>query len=157
MKLKAVFIADTRSLYYGVKEKFPGFSLNYLDLIKKLEEEHNLMFTFKFAYGKYEPEKCYRFNTLLVETGFKVFFDRKFYDAPLALAAATVMPHVDALVLASCWYGHFPVLEFAKTHGKITYAVGVKLPRFVNYYSTPIEIDQSLLREKKSDEVEVPT
>lgn len=154
-KTKALFIADTRSLYFNIRNRWPNHSLNYLDLIKKLEEQYNLAFTFKFAYGKYEPEKCFRFKTLLVETGFKVFFERKFYDVELALNAATVMPHVDAVVLASCWHGHFNVLEYAKQNGKFPYLIGVGNPRFVHYYCTPIEITEDLLR-KKVDDTEVP-
>lgn len=149
MKLRTVFIADTRSLYFGVKNKFAGHSLNYLDLLKQLEEKHNLLFTFKFAFGKYEPDKCHKFNTLLRETGFQVYFERRHYDAELALKAANCLPHIDAVVLASCWYAHFPVLEYAKDNGKLTYLVGVDNPRFVHYYCTPIEIDNTILRKKE--------
>lgn len=154
MKVRTAFIADTRSMYFGVRNKFPGYTMNYLDLIKKLEDDHNMIFTFKFAFGKYEADKCYKFNTLLRETGFEVQFDRKYYDTALALKAATVIPHVDAIVVASCWYDHFGVLEYAKKLGKLPYLVGVDNPRFAGQFSAMLEIDNTLLRKK--DEITPP-
>ncbi len=153
--IKAIFVADTRSLYYGVKGAFPNHSLNYLDVIKQLEDQHKMVFTFRYAFGKYDPQQCHKFATLLRETGFEVYFDRKYYDAELALKVAGRLQHVDAVVLASCWWGHFPVLEFAKENGKMTHLVTVNPPRFVNYYANVINIKEDVLRKK--DEVDKPT
>lgn len=154
MQTKAVFVADTRSLYYGVKNKFPGHSLSYLDLIDKFQEQNNMLFAFKLAFGKYEAVNSHKFHTLLVETGFEVFFDRKYYDAELALRVARVLPHVDAVVLATCWFAHYPVLEFAKEQGKITHCIGVNLPSMAKYFCKPFEITQEFLRKKPEVEPE---
>lgn len=146
--LKTLLIADTRSLYFNLRDKYPGHSLSYLDLQAKLEKDLGLMFTYKYAYGNYEPDKCHKFHTLLVETGYRTFFDEKYYDSHLALKAAEAAPNVDAIVLATCWYAHYPILEYFKNMGKLTWLVGINIPRRVNYICKPIEITPDLIRRK---------
>jgi hypothetical protein len=158
MKLRTLFIGDTRSLYFAVRQKFGPYALNYLDLLQKLEKDHNLSFIFKVLYGKYEQNTAHRFQTMLRETGFEFYFDRKYYDAEMALKAARIIPNVDSIVVASTWYGHYSILEYAKELGKYTYLVGVNIPKFAKHYATGIEIDESILKRKEpQDENFEPT
>jgi len=140
-------------MYRAVRETYMNKTVNYLDLVKWLESKHNLIFTYKFAYGKQIPERAQSFITLMRTNGFDVNISDIFWNTEIGVRCAVIMPNVDALVLCSGYYEHGAVLKYAKEQGKITYVVCPNIPNFFKNYATILDFPKEILRERKNDPI----
>lgn len=149
--LKAALIVDVRNIYGQVRRSFPGRVLAYDPFVKKLEETYGLRFVQKVAFVMQHPAESEGFNNYLRQNRFEVHCANVAWNVEIALKAASILPTVDALVMASSYNEHGRILRYAKEMGKFTFAAGTAFPENFRNVAELFYIDASMTKPRSEN------
>lgn len=152
--IRTCLIVDVHNLYTSADRKYPGSVLNYAELIKGFESTGNEILH-RIAYGRQPEEKVRAFATMLRRQGFELSFGNTPHNIEMALKVAEMVERraFDHLILGTNYFEAGRMLKYVRERGIKATAVGFELPQIFSQYAECLEIDDTMLQERPSNDV----